>query len=994
MLNRPLCWVIRRFASQHAYQKTLNLPHTRFANRSNLQRTVDELIPQSCDRVYKTQLQEFLQKIEEFGDDSDSKLKFVEENLFVLQDGPPYANGDLHYGHALNKILKDIINRYQLSQGKYVFYKPGWDCHGLPIELKALKQFNADQIGRVAPTKIRSMASNHARKAIKLQKEQFRKFAIMADWDRPYVTMESEYEINQLRVFLRMVSRGLIKRQNKPVYWGTETRTALAEGELEYNEKHSSRAAYVGFPLTRDSSAKLLESAHISSVADASLLIWTTTPWTLFSNRAVCFNEKFEYRLLRDTSNSGKYVVVESDLAERLEFLSSYQKMSVIPSSLLAQLQYTNPLLGDHTARPLLHGDHVTNSAGTGLVHTAPGHGFDDYNLAHQHKIEVISPVDAAGRYKLEELPSHLHKILIEPKTRLPRQVLEPSTTEVIIEMLQDLGMLFSSYEYIHSYPYDWRSKKPVIIRATPQWFADLHNVKEDAIQSLREVSFYPDRGNARLSSFIKNRNEWCISRQRSWGVPIPAFYKKDNPDVTLMTEETVEHVIKAIREKGIDAWFKPTDSDMVDWLPPRYRSEANSYYRGKDTMDVWFDSGTAWNELKDFYLKELKLKQLPTYLADVYLEGSDQHRGWFQSSTLTRVAYSGKPIAPFKNLITHGFTLDEKGIKMSKSIGNVISPNAIIQGDKNRGLPALGVDGLRYLVAQSNFTADVAAGPVIMNHVAEALKKFRLAFRFLLGNLQKSTFKRMPYDQLRPIDEYVLYKLQDLQHTARAFYNENNFSKVLTAVQYHMSNDLSALYFDISKDSLYSDALESLKRQQIQTVLLHILLSYTAIVGPILPTLVQEVCNALPVGWLDEREYQNLVIIKKWPSYDVPESAKDSFENLELKLLNEFQRQFATLEKSFTKSVQTVARIRSSGYLLPCSDDELADILRTARVEIINGGVPEDTETEISLSNGIKLHMLVRPSEMSKCPRCWKHNAPQNDTLCARCNDTIRSKA
>ncbi|GAV55028.1 hypothetical protein ZYGR_0AS03510 [Zygosaccharomyces rouxii] len=992
MLNRPRCWVIRRFASQHAYQKTLNLPQTKFSNRSNLQRTVNELIPQSCDRIYKSQLQEFLTKIEEFGDDSNSKLNFVEENLFVLQDGPPYANGDLHFGHALNKILKDIINRYQLSQGKYVFYKPGWDCHGLPIELKALKQFNSEQVGKVAPTKIRSMASNHARKAIKLQKEQFGKFAIMTDWDKPYVTMESEYEINQLRVFLQMVSRGLIRRQNKPVYWGTETRTALAEGELEYNENHKSKAAYVRFPLTKESCAKLSRSANNIPVANASLLIWTTTPWTLFSNRAICFNENFEYRLLRDTDNRGNYVVVESNLAEKLEFLGSYQTVAVIPGSSLSDLQYTNPLLGDHVERPLLHGDHVTNSAGTGLVHTAPGHGFDDYSLAHNYNVEVVSPVDAAGRYRLDELPSHLHELLTECETGLACQVLEPSTSKVILDRLQTLGMLSCSYDYTHSYPYDWRSKKPVIIRATPQWFADLHDVKEDAIKSLEKVKFYPDRGNARLSSFIKNRNEWCISRQRSWGVPIPAFYKKDDPDVTLMTEETVEHVIQVIREKGIDAWFKPDDSDMADWLPPRYKSEANLYYRGKDTMDVWFDSGTAWNELKDFYLRELKLNQLPTYLADVYLEGSDQHRGWFQSSTLTRVAYSGKPITPFKTLITHGFTLDENGIKMSKSIGNVISPDAIIQGDKNRGLPALGVDGLRYLVAQSNFTADVAAGPVIMNHVAEALKKFRLAFRFLLGNLQKATFQKIPYDQLRSIDKYTLYKLQELQLTARTFYNENNFSKVLTAVQYHMSNDLSALYFDVSKDSLYSDAIGSLKRQQIQTVLLQILLSYTAIVGPILPTLVQEVWNALPVEWLGKEQHQKLAIFRTWPHYDIPESAKDSFENLELKLLEEFQKQFDTLETSITKPVQTVATIRSSEYPLPCNDDELADILRTARVEIINGGVPEETETEISLPNGVKLHMLVRPSEMSKCPRCWKHNSSQDDTLCARCNDTIHA--
>lgn len=992
MFKGPSSWVIRRFASQHAYQKTLNLPQTKFSNRSNLQRTFNELIPQSCEKIYKSQLEEFLNKLKGIKDE-DGKLRFVQENLFVLQDGPPYANGDLHYGHALNKILKDIINRYQLSLGKYVFYKPGWDCHGLPIELKALKQFDADQLEKVSPAKIRSMASNHAKKAIKLQKQQFGKFAIMTDWENPYVTMQSEYEINQLRVFLRLVSRGLIKRQNKPVYWGTETRTALAEGELEYNEDHRSKAAYVKFPLTKDSNLKFLKNLKVSHNAGVNALIWTTTPWTIFSNRAICFNEKYEYQVLKEP-NANDYLLVESILAEKLGFLGDYQRVALVPGSALTQLQYTNPLLRNNLGYPLLHGDHVTNSAGTGLVHTAPGHGFDDYNLAQIHGVEVVSPVDAAGRYELEELPRHLHGLLKEHDIDLPRQVFEPSTAEAIIDLMQQSGMLCHTHDYIHSYPYDWRSKKPVIIRATPQWFADLHDVKEDAIESLKNVKFYPDRGNARLSSFIKNRNEWCISRQRSWGVPIPAFYKRDNSDVTLLNEETVEHVIQVIREKGIDSWFKQDDSDMADWLPPRYKSEANSFYRGKDTMDVWFDSGTAWNELKDFYLKELKLKQLPTYLADVYLEGSDQHRGWFQSSTLTKVAYSGEPVAPFKNLITHGFTLDENGIKMSKSIGNVISPDAIIQGDKNRGLPALGVDGLRYLVAQSNFTTDVAAGPIIMNHVAEALKKFRLSFRFLLGNLQKGVFQKVSYDQLRPIDKYTLCKLQELQTTARHFYDENNFSKVLTAVQFHMSNDLSALYFDISKDSLYSDALTSLKRQQIQTVLLEILLTYTAVVGPILPTLVQEVRNCLPLEWLNDKESQRLVVFGKWPHYDIPEEMKYSFETHELKLLEEFQRQFDTLDKSVTKSIQTVTRIRSSPkFSLPFSQDEIADILRTAKVEITDAGLPEKAETEVSLSNGHKLHMLVRPSELSKCPRCWKHNSLKEDTLCSRCNDTINIK-
>lgn len=952
-----------------------------------MQKTVNDLIPQSCERVYKLQLQEFFNKVKSLGE--QERLKFVEENLFVLQDGPPYANGDLHLGHALNKILKDIINRYQLSQGKYVFYKPGWDCHGLPIELKALKQFNEDQLENVSPAKVRSLATTHAKKAIKSQKKQFQRFAIMTDWEHPYVTMEPEYEINQLRVFLRMVSKGLIKRQNKPVYWGTETRTALAEGELEYTDDHKSQAMYVKFPLTVGSRLDFLKTKGIPD-APVNCLIWTTTPWTLFSNRAICFNENFEYVLVQCADG---YMMLESNLKDKVGFPENCEVVASFSGSDLKHLRYTNPLLSDAVERPLLHGEHVTNSAGTGLVHTAPGHGFDDYILGLQNGLEIASPVDHLGRYKLEELPPHLHDLLTDPITKDPRNVLHPATTNVILNRLQDLSMVYKTHEYTHSYPYDWRSKKPVIIRATPQWFADLHDVKGDATESLQNVKFYPNRGNARLNSFIKNRNEWCISRQRSWGVPIPAFYKKDNPDMTLMTEETVEHVIKVIREKGINAWFSANNSDMEEWLPPSYKELAHTYYRGKDTMDVWFDSGTAWNELEQFYLRELKLKQTPQFLADVYLEGSDQHRGWFQSSLLTKVAFSGTPQSPFKTLITHGFTLDEHGIKMSKSIGNVISPEAVIQGDQKHGLPALGVDGLRYLVAQSNYTTDIVAGPLVMNHVAEALKKFRLLFRFFLGNLQKGTFQKLSIDELRSVDKYTLAKLQELTITTRDLYNENNFSKVLTAVQYHMSNELSALYFDISKDSLYSDGLDSLRRQQTQTTLFHIFLSYCAIMAPILPTLVQEAWNYFPKQWIGDQEYERLSITRTWPNYHIDQDIKFTFANCELKILEEFQRQFNELGTGITKPEQTVTIIRTSSESLPFSADELADILKTARVEVLMEDSHDEVGAQLDLANGVKLGVLVKPSTLSKCPRCWKHDAPAEGSLCIRCDETINPK-
>lgn len=997
MLRRCVARVTSRryYSDQHVYQKTLILPKTKFPNRSNLQKTLDQLIPQSSQDVYTSQLKEFMAEVMKLPDDV-SKLKMIKDNLFILHDGPPYANGDLHLGHALNKIIKDIINRYELSQGKYVYYKPGWDCHGLPIEMKALKDISSEGVASISRGKVRSMAAAHATKAIKAQKKQFKQFAILTDWEDYYNTMSPQYEIDQLEVFLQMLKRGLIKRQNKPVFWGTETRTALAEGELEYNETHKSTAAYVKFPLTSESNLQFLERLPINVMVKylvdkekndtINCLIWTSTPWTLFSNRAICFNERFNYSLvlLQDSS-----FIVEENLLENLKLDEPYEVLATFPGTTLTGLYYTQPSLRDGVPRPLLNGDHVTGSTGTGLVHTAPGHGSDDYLIGLQNDLDIFSPVDHTGRYKLDDLPQHLHDTLKEPDSGLPRKVLDPATASVIIEELERLGMLHHSHEYVHSYPYDWRSKKPVVIRATPQWFADLHDVKGLALNSLGRVNFHPERGRARLSSFIKSRNEWCISRQRSWGVPIPALYKKDAPDVALMTEETVTHIIDVIRRKGINSWFSQNESDMEEWLPSSLKGEAANYFRGKDTMDVWFDSGTSWSVIEKFYTETLKMKNLPDVLADAYLEGSDQHRGWFQSSLLTKVAQSGSPIAPYKNLITHGFTLDENGVKMSKSIGNTISPKAVIEGDQKLGLPSLGVDGLRYLVAQANYTTDIVAGPTIMNHVADALKKLRLSFRFLLGNLQVGSHKLLSCEELRPVDKYTIGKLQELLTIVKQEYQNYNFSKVLTTVQHHTANQLSAFYFDLSKDTLYSDAKDSLKRQQVQTTLFHILDTYRAILMPILPVLIQEVWNYVPQTLRNSENELVSPFTKPWPSFHVSEQMIENFESNELAILKEYQDQFKKLDR-LTKSTQTTVTIYTDSKTFPCSAEEINDILQAAHTEIVQTSLDEGVDDIFVLHDKTRARLIVTPSPLHKCPRCWKHSAPAEGDLCDRCNDVV----
>lgn len=978
--------------SKHAYQKTLLLPKTKFPSRSNLQNVFDRLIPQSSQALYQEQFDSFLEKFEALT--TAERERFVQERLFVLHDGPPYANGDLHLGHALNKILKDIICRYNLTQGKYVYFKPGWDCHGLPIELKALKSLDVENC-RMLPTKVRSLAAKHAQRTIKSQRQTFEKFAIMTDWNTPYTTMQRQFELDQLKIFQNMFEKGLIKRQFKPVFWGTVTKTALAEGELEYNENHKSTSAYVKFPLTQKSTSALVLQHSLKPNIPIKYLIWTSTPWTLFSNRAICLNRKFEYSIVEKNK---EYLIVESTLKDSiLNDAPLGQTVSTLFGKDLENTFYLNPLVGDETPRPVLHGDHVTNSAGTGLVHTAPGHGTDDYLIGVANGLEIFSPVDHEGRYKLDDLPFSLHETLTDPATQKPRHVQANETTTHILKLLSETEMLFRASEYTHSYPYDWRSKKPIIIRSTLQWFADLTNVKSLALESLKAVKFFPERGRNRLQSFIQSRNEWCISRQRSWGVPIPAFYKKDNPEEVLMTAETVDHIIKVIEKKGIDSWFADNTDNMAEWMPEKYQNECHLYRRGQDTVDVWFDSGSSWKVLENFYLKELGLEKPRDPLANVYLEGSDQHRGWFQSSLLTKVASTGEVSAPYGTIVTHGFTLDENGIKMSKSIGNIIAPDSIIGGNTGLALPALGVDGLRFLVAQSDFTTDIVAGPTVMKHVAEAMKKFRLTLRFILGNLQvtNGASKILNYDQLRKVDQYTLCKIQQLLNETKQNYENLNFSKVLSATLYHMNNHLSAFYFDITKDALYSDAAHSHKRLQIQTTLYHILDAYRSIMGPITPIMVQEAWNYLPKNWYEQDEsskgngMSTSPLGKPWKQLNIRDSEQllQDFEHNHLAVLEAFNIAFHQL-KGVTKSTQTTATLFYTGAYLPFTEEEMCDILQVSDFKVETQTCNDGTS--LTLQNGEKATLVVKRSEMHECPRCWKHNSMKVDELCVRCSDVI----
>ena len=741
---------------------------------------------------------------------------------FTLHDGPPYANGKPHMGHVLNKVLKDVVNRYKLMQGYRVHYRPGWDCHGLPIELKACKE---SDFLTASPQEIRKKAARFAGKTIELQKEAFQRWGCMGDWGSPYLTMDPVYEADQVRVFYEMYQRGCIYRGFRPVYWSPSSGTALAEAELEYQD-HTSRAVYVLFPIVPNTVSSLPQISNLSNEGDGGgifALVWTTTPWTLAANKAICFNPEHSYSLIQIGAGSEKKrVLVGSECLPRLEpILGEYSVLGTLPGSALEGVKYQNPVdtLVQHNAdavqHPFLPADHVTEVEGSGLVHTAPAHGFEDHTIGVRYDLELGCIVNDKGRYTNEAGPTLEDLFVLR------------EGNEAIISQLRAAEALIHESSYTHRYPYDWRTKKPVIICSTEQWFASVAALKEKAISALNDVKMYPSFSINRLTSFLEARSDWCISRQRVWGVPLPIFYKRETGE-PLINEETIDHIEATFRRHGSDSWWNMSLSDL---LPPSLRQEAHKYTKETDIMDVWFDSGSSWaSVLKD---------SDSDCVADLYLEGSDQHRGWFQSSLLTSIAARGR--APYRNVVTHGFVLDSKANKMSKSLGNVISPDDILKSDKR-----FGADTMRLWAAFSNYSSDVHISDDILQQTNDFLQKIRITCRFALGNLSTfdPTSDLLPYPQLSSLDRYVLHLLSCYASQATQAYESFNFARLQTLLNKLIPKDLSAFYFEIIKDRLYCDAPQGTARRSTQTALYHILQCLTKSIAPILPHLAEEVAQ------------------------------------------------------------------------------------------------------------------------------------------------------
>ncbi len=956
-------------ASPASYKDTLNLLQTPFAMRANA-------------RVREPELQAFWKAHDLYGRLSRGNPGAP----FTLHDGPPYANGALHVGHALNKILKDIINKHALLQGRRARFVPGWDCHGLPIELKVLQGLGSEERRQLTPIDLRRRAHAYALEQVEGQMGGFRRWGIWADWDAPYLTLQKPYEAAQIGVFGRMVLAGHIYRGLKPVHWSPSSRTALAEAELEYPDGHTSPSVYVAFPVVElpEPLAGLLAAAGIDGPTDAAhreqlfVAIWTTTPWTLPANLAVSVNGQLDYAICRDgTTNGGtpRYLVVAAQLVDRLRtsLARPLEPLLTLKGAQLEGILYRHPLL-DRTSPVVIGGDYITTETGTGLVHTAPGHGVDDFHTGNKYGLPVLCPVDEAGTLTAEAGPFAGLNVLKD-------------ANPAIITALRDAGLLLAEQRYEHRYPYDWRTKKPTIFRATEQWFASVDGFRAQALEAIAAVEWLPASGRNRIEAMVRDRGDWCISRQRSWGVPIPVFYHRTTGEV-LLNADTLAHAEALIAEHGADVWW---ERDEAGLLPPAWADQADQWRKGTDTMDVWFDSGSSWAAV-------LEGRGLG-YPADLYLEGSDQHRGWFQSSLLTSVAVNGT--APYRRVLTHGFTLDEKGRKMSKSLGNVVDPVVLVEGGKNeKQEPAYGADVLRLWVSSVDYSADVPLGPGIVKQLADVYRKVRNTARYLLGNLHDfvPAEHAVPIADLPLLDRWMLQRTASLIEEVSADFERYEFYRFFQALQNFCVVDLSNVYLDIAKDRLYVSAAGDFRRRSCQTVLHLVVERLAGLIAPVLCHMAEDIWQNLPYPVAEASVFE-----RGWPTVPATWAAPELVAPMQriLELRAQVNRTLegcrgrgelgASLEAQVQLELAEAGPLREALALVAASPhpavDNLADWLLVSALRL--GGAPLEAPLAEIGEEGVTVR-IARASG-SKCERCWHHEDdigahPSHPSLCGRC--------
>ncbi len=891
--------------------------------------------------------------------------------LFILQDGPPYANGSLHMGHALNKILKDTINRFQLLQGRKVRYVPGWDCHGLPIELKVIQGMKPATRQNLTPLGLRHQARDFALQAVAEQCQGFKRYGVWGDWEHPYLTMKPSYEAAQIGVFGQMVLKGYIYRAFKPVHWSPSSKTALAEAELEYPEGHTSRSIYVAFPIANLAAA--VQPVLESYLPQLSVAIWTTTPWTIPANLAVAVNSNLTYAVVDTGTN--EYLIVAVDLVERLSAILGKQLtvQATVSGKALEHSTYRHPLF-ERESPIVVGGEYITTESGTGLVHTAPGHGQEDYLVGQRYGLAILSPVDADGNFTEEAGQFAGLNVLGDGNT-------------AVIQALEAAGALLKEEAYAHKYAYDWRTKKPTIYRATEQWFASVEGFREEALKAIARVNWIPTQGENRITAMVSERPDWCISRQRSWGVPIPVFYDEETGE-PLLNAETISHVQAIVAEKGSDAWW---ELSVAELLPESYRHNGRSYRQGMDTMDVWFDSGSSWAAV-------LQQRSELRYPADLYLEGSDQHRGYFQSSLLTSVATND--CAPYKTVLTHGFVLDEQGRKMSKSLGNVVDPNIVIEGGSNQKVdPPYGADVLRLWVSSVDYSSDVSIGKNILKQMGEVYRKIRNTARFLLGNIHDfdPTKDAVPYDRLPELDRYMLHRMTEVFAEVKSAFESFQFFRFFQTVQNFCVVDLSNFYLDIAKDRLYISAPNAFRRRSCQTVLAIAVENLARAIAPVLCHMAEDIWQYLPYPTPYKSVFESgwVQLEKNWhhPELAEPWQQLRQIRNEVNKVLEQ-----ARMEKTIGSSLEAKVLLYTSNpelqKLLNKWDvangvDELRYLFITSHVELL------DSPTAIAgLNHSFQsddLKIAVVPAEGEKCDRCWNYSihvgeSVKHPLLCERC--------
>ncbi|CAN8068895.1 unnamed protein product [Agarophyton chilense] len=966
------------------YSATVNLPQTTFEQRANATKKEPQ--------------------IQQFWSDKSVYERLSRENpgdTFVLHDGPPFANGPLHCGHALNKILKDIINKYQLMKGRKAVFVPGWDTHGLPIELKVLQSLKGSERKNLTPVDLRKKARAFALETIKNHIQGMKRFGVWGDWDDPYLTLSPDYEAAQMEVFGIMYEKGYVFRGKKPVHWSPSSRTALAEAELEYPEGHTSRSCYCAFRVTKipERSPKSIAEA-ISSESGLALSIWTTTPWTIPANRAVAVNTRLDYALVKGLHPKQPELVVVAardlvdSIALKLNQNEKVKVLSVVKGDELLGVEYNHPLEENKICRVVEGGDYITTDTGTGLVHTAPGHGQEDYQTGLREGLDILSPVNDAGKFTEEAANGRF--------TDLP--VLGEGN-QAVLDALDESDVLILEESYSHKYPYDWRTKKPTIFRATEQWFISIDGFREDVLNAIEEVEWFPAGGIKRIRGMVEGRGDWCISRQRAWGVPIPVFYD-DTTGTALMSREIVNYVKDIIHERGTDAWWELEADDL---LPEKYRGR--NLRKGRDTMDVWFDSGSSWAAVAS-------QRDTLSYPVDLYLEGSDQHRGWFQSSILTSVATMER--APYRKVLTHGFVLDEKGIKMSKSVGNVVDPMKVISGGNNKKKePPYGSDVLRLWVSSVDYSSDIMIGPSILKQVADVYKKLRNTLRYMLGNIHdfNPVEHEVPYDSLPSLDRYILTRMMSLADEVEAAYDSFSFFKVYQALQRFAVVDLSNFYLDIAKDRLYVSSPDSFRRRSCQTVIASVLENYARALAPIVSHTAEDLWQNMPytprsanssfpeassvyeAGWFERRSEWMTTDREVTDDWNVVLEARDAVN----KVL-EAARTSKTLGASMEASVKIFAADPGDAIILQkmvaCPDDvdslKRAFIVSNVEVTTTADVVRECTHVNAD-GNEEELRFVVGIDKAvaSKCDRCWHYDHTvgthlEHPLLCSRCNEAV----